>query len=117
MVPAPGATRLADAARVPVRVDGDPLADAPAVDLAPYACDPTCRLVPHDESAEVDLAEVGGVEVAAADATEVDVHEHLVVAGRRHRTPLEAGLAIVRQHHRQHSGRFAAGLVSVFVGH
>src|SRR4051794_3160580 len=45
----PERARLANAAGVAVRVDGDPLADAPAADVAPHACDPACRLVAHDE--------------------------------------------------------------------
>jgi len=75
---------------------------------------PACRLVSHDESAEVDLAEIGGVQVTSADAAQVNVHEHLILAGRRHRPALEASLAIVRQHHRQHLARTAS---ACFVSH
>jgi hypothetical protein len=110
VVQAPGAARLADTARVTVRVDGDPLADAPAADVAPDASYTACRLMSHDESAEVDLGEIGGVQVTSADATQVNVHEHLVVAGRRHESALEPTLAIFGQHHRQHLARSAARL-------
>jgi hypothetical protein len=108
VVQAPGAARLADTARVAVRVDGHPLAGAPAADVAPDASYPAGRLVSHDESAEVDLAEIGGVQVTSADAAQVNVYEHLIVAGRRHGPVLEASLAIVSEHHGQHLARSAA---------
>src|SRR5580693_9072333 len=47
--------------------------------------------------------------VAAADATQVNVHGYLIFAGRRIFPALEASLAIVSQHHRQHLARSAGG--------
>src|ERR1700757_2954601 len=99
------ATRLANAARVAVRVDADALADMPTGHVTPNASDPANRLVPHDESAKVDLRGLRGVQVTSADAAQVYVDKDLIVAGCRHRSVLEAHAAIAPEHHRCHLGR------------
>src|SRR6185436_14500241 len=109
VVQAPRETRLANAARVAVRVDADALADAPAGHVASNASDPANRLVPHDESAEVDLRGLGGVQVTSADAAQVYVDEHLIFAGCRRRSALEADTAIGPEHHRCHLSRSGSG--------
>jgi hypothetical protein len=89
----------------PFGVDADALADVPAGHVASNASDPANRLVPHDESAEVDLCGLGGVQVTSADAAQVYVDEHLIATGCRRRAALEADAAIAPQHHRCHLGR------------
>jgi hypothetical protein len=66
---------------------------------------------PDDERRPPALGEIGGVRVACADAAQVNVHKHLIVARRRHGSVLEASLAIVSQHHRQHLARSAAWMI------
>jgi len=105
VVQTPRATRLANAARVAVRVDADALPDVPAGHVASNASDPANGLVPHDEAAEVDLWGLGGVQVTSTDAAQVYVDEHLIVAGCRHRSALEPDAAIGPQDHRCHLGR------------
>src|SRR5690348_9479347 len=78
----------------------------PTSHVTPNAGDPANRLVPHDESAEVDLWGLGGVQVTSADAAQVYLDQHLIVPGCRRRSALEADAAIAPQHHRCHVGRF-----------
>src|SRR5690349_20526303 len=105
MVQTPRATRLANAARVAVRVNANALANMPTDHITPNASDPTNRLMPHGESSEVDLWGLGGVQVTSADAAQVYLDKYLIVAGYRHRTALKADAAIGPEHHRCHLGR------------
>jgi hypothetical protein len=77
----------------------------PTGHVTPNASDPANRLVPHDESAEVDLRGLGGVQITSADAAQVYVDKHLIVAECRHGSALEADAAIGPEHHRCHLGR------------
>ena len=86
-------------------IHADALANMPTSHVTPNASDSANRLVPQDESAEVDLRRLGGVQVTSADAAQVYVDKHLIVAEGRHRSALEADAAIGPEHHRCHLGR------------
>ena len=98
----PGATVLADAAGVAVRVDAHPLANGPTGDARADGTDAPDGLVAEDVLAGVDLRQLGGVEVAPADAAEVDVEQDLAGPQRRHRSILKLDRAALGEDHRVH---------------